>query len=94
MVKEHYKQTWVNLFGASAMTFGNHIYYDIDKPYVEQRIRKHEMRHVEQYKKYSIIGFLIIYFMWYTIGRLKGKDHWGAYNDIPFEVEAREAEKG
>lgn len=94
MVKEHYNQTWVNLLGACAVTFGNHIFYDIDKPYVRQTIRKHEMKHVEQYSKYGVVGFLMIYLMWYVIGRLKGKDHWGAYKDIPFEIEARAAEKG
>lgn len=92
MIKEHYKQLWVNLFGASAMTFGSHIFYDIDKPYVSERIRRHEEKHVEQYIKYTIPGFLIVYLTWYIIGRLQGKSHWESYKAIPFEVEARKAE--
>jgi hypothetical protein len=89
---EHYNQLWVNSIGACAVTIGSHIYYDADKPYVSNRIRKHEMKHVEQYRKYGVVGFLMLYLMWYLIGRSKGLDHWKAYALIPFELEAKKAE--
>lgn len=91
-VHEHYKQLWVNKFGACAITVGSHIFYDIDKPFVDKRIRKHEMVHIEQYKKYGLIGFLVIYLYQYLLGRLQGKSHFEAYEAIPFEVEARKGE--
>jgi hypothetical protein len=48
-----------------------------------RRWLKHELKHVEQYKKYGIIGFLARY-IWYSI-------KYGYYKN-PMEVEAREAE--
>jgi len=90
---EHYKQLWVDKLGACAVTIGSHIFYDLDKPYVEERIRKHERKHVEQYKKYGLLGFLMVYFFWYILGRLNGKNHWQAYYANPLEIEAKKAEK-
>jgi hypothetical protein len=45
---------------------------------------KHELVHIEQYKKHGLIKFLSLY-LWYSI-------KYGYYNN-PFEVEAREKEK-
>lgn len=86
---------WLPVFmHAEAVCIGRTIYYRGPKHSVWPALRKHEMKHVEQYEKYGLLGFLVIYLFWYTVGRLQGKDHWGAYKDIPFEVEARAAEKG
>ena len=93
MAKEHYNQKWVNRFGACAMTFGKHIFYDTDKENVQERIRKHELRHVNQYELFGVFGFLMLYLYYYFEIRLKGKSHWEAYNANPFEIEARKAER-
>ncbi len=45
---------------------------------------KHELAHIEQYKKYGLLKFLFLY-LWYSI-------KYGYYNN-PFEVEARKAEE-
>lgn len=45
---------------------------------------KHELKHVEQYKRYGYFGFLVKY-VWLSI-----RD---GYENNPLEVEAREAEK-
>lgn len=44
---------------------------------------KHELKHIEQYKKYGYIGFLTRY-LWFSF-------KYGYYNN-PLEIEAREAE--
>lgn len=45
---------------------------------------KHELAHIEQYKKHGVLKFLTLY-IWYSI-------KYGYYKN-PFEVEAREKEK-
>lgn len=94
-VKEIFNHWLPPLLGAEAVTVGNTIYYRKQKSasYPYQWLRNHEMVHVEQYKKYGVYGFLFMYLIYYLVGRLKGKDHWSAYKDIPFEIEARKAEK-
>jgi hypothetical protein len=91
-VKEYYEHWLPPILGAYAVTIGNSIYYQMQKHAIWTKLRKHEMKHVEQYNKYTVVGFLIIYLFWYVVGRLKGKDHHQAYLDIPFEIEARKAE--
>lgn len=93
MIKEHYNQKWVEYLGAGAVTFGNHIFYVQQQERVRPYLRNHEMKHVEQYEKYGLIGFLVVYLYWYLVGRFNGLSHWEAYEKIPFEVEAREAER-
>ena len=50
----------------------------------DQRWLKHELVHIEQYKKHGLLKFLTLY-LWYSM-------KYGYYNN-PFEVEAREKEK-
>ncbi|MBY0476392.1 MAG: DUF4157 domain-containing protein [Chitinophagaceae bacterium] len=49
-----------------------------------ERWVKHELAHIEQYKKYGLLKFLTLY-TWYSIKY--------GYHLNPFEVEAREKEK-
>lgn len=93
-VKEVFNHWLPPIMGAEAVTVGNTIYYRKAKSasYPYKWLRNHEMVHVMQYKKYGLVGFLVLYFVWYLIGRMQKKDHWKAYKDIPFEIEARKAE--
>ena len=50
----------------------------------DQRWLKHELVHIEQYKKHGLVKFLTLY-LWYSM-------KYGYYKN-PFEVEAREKEK-
>lgn len=50
----------------------------------DERWLKHEMAHVEQYKRYGLFRFLLLY-TWYSIKY--------GYTNNPFEKEAREKEK-
>ncbi len=51
---------------------------------LDTRWVKHELAHIEQYQRYGVIKFLLLY-TWYSI-------RYGYYNN-PFEIEAREKEK-
>jgi len=63
----------MNLFGAKGMwtTVGDTIYYPdhIKNPEAHRAVLTHEAVHIEQYKKYSIFGFLFLYvFVFLPIG--------------------------
>lgn len=49
---------------------------------------RHEQVHVRQWRRYGVVGFLVRYVGSYLIGRLRGRDHRGAYLHIPLEIEA------
>jgi hypothetical protein len=40
-----------------------------------------------------VIGFYFMYVLCYFVNRLKGMSHFSAYFWIPFEIEARKAER-
>lgn len=92
-VTEHYNSKLPGKLGAIAVTFGYHIFYKMSKEEVSNTLRRHEEVHVMQYIRYGFLGFLMLYFYWYLRGRLKGLSHYKAYYEIPFEVEARKAER-
>lgn len=93
MTKEHYNSKLPLIFGAIAITFGNHIFYKMSENEVSNTLRRHEEAHVMQYARYGFFWFLMVYFYWYLRGRLKGLSHIKSYYAIPFEVEARKAER-
>jgi hypothetical protein len=73
--------------GKVAMVIGNtiHLYNTSAAEFLkDDRWLKHELAHIEQYKKHGVVKFLALY-LWYSI-------KYGYYNN-PFEVEAREKEK-
>ena len=53
----------------------------------------HEMIHTKQIIKSFIIGFYILYGIFYIINIIKYKNYKEAYRNIPFEREAYENEK-
>ncbi len=83
MITEHYNVKWLKNLRIDAITFGTHIFYQRRRSEIQSWLRKHEEAHVNQYKYYGILGFLIRYILWYIIGRLKGEGHWEAYNNTP-----------
>ena len=71
-----------------AMVIGNTIHlHNVTREIFlqDERWLKHEMAHVEQYKRYGLLRFLLLY-TWYSIKF--------GYTNNPFEIEAREREKG
>jgi hypothetical protein len=73
--------------GAAAITIGSVISIRARAADDEQLLR-HERVHVEQWRRYGVIGFLRRYLGSYLRWRVRGHRHWDAYRRIPLEVEA------
>ena len=52
------------------------------------RLLRHELVHVEQWRRLGSLGFLLRYLADYLRWRFRGYPHWGAYRRIPLEIEA------
>ena len=53
-----------------------------------QRLLRHELEHVRQWREWGFVGFLVRYLGSYLRWRLRRYPHWAAYRRIPFEAEA------
>ena len=73
--------------GSSGITVGNVVSVRSGRERNERLIR-HELEHVAQYRRHGIPGFLVRYLWHYVGGRLRGYGHWAAYRRIPFEASA------
>ena len=61
----------------------NTIYYSNAKMYMDGKLRRYELMHVEQMKRDGVLKYMVMYnWYWVTIG----------YENNPYEIEAREAE--
>ena len=96
---DKYNCKWVMLFNPDkktdyAITLGQTTYYSCDKTKVTVDWRAHEDCHKKQFKKYTVVGFLVLYAYHYLRLRIVHRmNHRAAYMMIPFEVEARVAER-
>lgn len=59
---------------------------------ITSRLSKHELKHIRQIKTVGVFRFYTSYVMYYLSGRVAGRDHYDAYYEIPWEIEARAAE--
>lgn len=91
-IKHKYSHWLPSKLGASAVTLGYTIYYDMAENEVPQWLYRHEMKHIEQINRLGVIPFYTLYFIEYVQGRRKGLGHWEAYREISFEKEAVAAE--
>jgi hypothetical protein len=53
-----------------------------------RHLLRHELIHVEQFRRHGFVGFLRRYVTDYLRLRLRGYNHRNAYLRIPFEIEA------
>ena len=84
------------LFGASAITFGDKIYFAerLDQSnFFNMALIGHELVHVEQYKKRGMVRFLIRYLLEFVANLAIEKNCRRAYMTISFEREAYQTEK-
>jgi hypothetical protein len=73
--------------GADAVTLGSLIV--VRRRSAESaRLLRHELVHVEQWRRLGVTGFLARYLGAYLRWRLRAHGHRGAYLRIPLEVEA------
>ncbi|MGE3620895.1 MAG: DUF4157 domain-containing protein [Acidimicrobiia bacterium] len=73
--------------GADAITLGRYILVRPGSA-ASPRLLAHERVHVEQWRRWGVVGFLARYLGAYARWRLRGYPHRAAYRRIPFEVEA------
>jgi len=73
--------------GAAAITIGPVISIR-GRSATNERLLRHEVVHVEQWRRLGVGGFLWRYVGSYLGWRLRGRPHWAAYRRIPLEVEA------
>ena len=73
--------------GADAITIGPLVSVRA-KAAGDDRLLRHEVEHVRQWRRFGPVGFLVRYVGSYLRWRVRGYDHWGAYRRIPLEVEA------
>lgn len=86
----------MTLFGASAITFGDKIYFAerLDQSnFFNMALIGHELVHVEQYKKLGMVRFLIRYLLEFVVNLRKERTCRKAYMAIPFEREAYQTEE-
>jgi hypothetical protein len=72
----------------SAICIGRTIYFRDAKEDISPVLMKHEMVHIEQMDRVGIVSFYLIYIRDYVKNLIKYRDHWKAYYNIPFELEA------
>jgi hypothetical protein len=53
-----------------------------------ERLLRHELVHVQQWRRFGMLGFVLRYVGAYLRWRARGFGHWAAYRRIPLEVEA------
>ena len=73
--------------GSSAITLGR-IVIVRRRAAANERLLRHELVHVQQWRRLGIVGFLVRYVGAYLRWRARGFGHWAAYRRIPLEVEA------
>ncbi len=73
--------------GSSGITFGNLIIVRA-KAKDSRYLLAHERVHVEQYRAFGPLGFMVRYLGDYLRWRLRGHSHRAAYLRIGFEIEA------
>ena len=79
--------------GASATTLGRFIFIR-ERSLGSDRLLRHELVHVRQWRELGVPGFLRRYLTAYLRWRVRGYPHWSAYRRIPLEVEAEWEARG
>ena len=73
--------------GADATTLGRFIFMR-ESAAGSERLLRHELVHVRQWRRLGIAGFGLRYLGAYVRWRLRRYGHWAAYRRIPLEIEA------
>ena len=73
--------------GADAITIGSLIAVRPEAAGSDY-LRRHELVHVGQWRRYGAVGFVARYMAGYLRARLRGYGHGAAYRRIPAEIEA------
>jgi len=73
--------------GADATTLGRFVFMRHSAA-GSDRLLRHELVHVGQWRRLGVVGFGVRYLGSYARWRLRRYPHWAAYRRIPLEIEA------
>jgi len=73
--------------GAAATTLGRFVFVR-ERSVGSERLLRHELVHVRQWRQLGVPGFGRRYLGAYLRWRLRRYPHWAAYRRIPLEIEA------
>ena len=73
--------------GADATTLGRFVFVR-ESAAGSERLLRHELVHVRQWRRLGVVGFAVRYVGSYLGWRVRRYPHWAAYRRIPLEVEA------
>jgi len=79
--------------GVNGIVLFGTIYYAMSENEVSDRLRRHEEKHREQQEEDGYFRFKIKYGLSFVKNLLRYRNFRMAYYKIPYEIEAREAEK-
>jgi len=74
----------------SAITLGPFVF--CRDAFISDRLKKHEATHWRQQVELLIVGFFVLYILFWLWNLCRGESGLDAYRKIPFEVEARRSE--
>lgn len=66
----------------------------VKHPTASPELTAHELEHVEQIRREGVVKFYVKYLYFYYKNLWKYRNGFKAYWNIPYEIEARAAEKG
>jgi len=89
-VKEKYQHWLPQTLGVAAITIYPYILYSWGS--APTWLQVHEWTHINQVRRVGFVRFYLSYVLYYLAGRVEGKPGWMAYEDIPYEIEARISE--
>lgn len=79
--------------GAAATTLGRFVFVR-ERAVGSERLLRHELVHVRQWRQLGIAGFGRRYLGAYLRWRLRRYGHWAAYRRVPLEIEAEWEARG
>lgn len=82
------------LLGVEAITLYPYVFCASLESATDPRTIRHELVHVGQVKEFGWLRFYLSYLLYYAAERVKGENHYSAYWNIPYEIEARAGEAG
>jgi len=77
--------SYVSPINIEAITIGPLVF---SRGIMSARTKNHEAIHWQQYIETAIIGFVLLYFIYWLVGLIKYRSGSIAYTQIPFEQEA------
>ena len=91
-MKKVFNHWFPKMIKVSAIVIYPYVLFSLKEQDVSDSLDRHEMKHVEQVRSVGWFSFYASYLLYYFAGLLRLKDADKAYLEIPYEVEARQAE--